>query len=71
MEVRPVVLAVTAIVGAAGRAEAVGGRASQDLLSAGSLLRLLLRGEPGRGDPPAGRRYWLRLDVYALAGVDR
>ena len=63
------VFAVAAVVRAAGGAEAVGRRASQDLLSAGPLLQLLL-GEAGRGDALPRRRNGFGLDVDALAGVD-
>ncbi|TNN44844.1 hypothetical protein EYF80_044962 [Liparis tanakae] len=75
VEVLPVVLAVAAVVRAAGGAEAVGGRPSQDLLSAGPLLLLLLlllllMGEARRGDALPRRRNGLGLDVDALAGVD-
>lgn len=64
------VLAVAAVVRAAGGAEAVGGRASQGLLPAGALLRLL-GGEAGGGDALPRRRVGLGLDVYVVAGVDR
>lgn len=64
------VLAVAAVVRAAGGTEAVGGRASQGLLAAGALLRLLW-GEAGGGDTLPGRRVGLGFDVYVVAGVDR
>lgn len=69
VEVWPVVLAVAAVIRATGGAEAVGRWTSQDFLSAGPLLQLL-RGEAGGGDTLPRRRIGLRLDVYALAGVD-
>ena len=69
VEVWPVVFAVTAVIRATGGAEAVGRWTSQDFLSAGPLLQLL-RGEAGGGDTLPRRRIGLRLDVYALAGVD-
>lgn len=70
VEVWPVVLAITAIIWATRRAEAVGRWTSQNFLSAGPLLRLLW-GEPRRGDALPWRWDRLRLDVYALAGADR
>lgn len=62
------VLAVGAVIRAAGGAEAVGRGTSQHLLSAGPLLRLL-RGETGRGDALPWWRIWLGFDVDVLAGV--
>lgn len=62
------VLAVGAIVRAAGGAEAVGGGAAEHLLPAGPLLRLL-RGEAGRGDALPRWRVGLGFDVDVLAGV--
>ena len=69
VEVGPVVLAITAVIWATGGAEAVGRWTSQNFLPAGPLLRLL-RGEARGGDTLPWRRNGLRLDVYALAGVD-
>lgn len=64
------VFAVAAVIRAAGGAEAVGGRASQGLLPARALLRLL-GGEAGGGDTLPWWRVGLGLDVYVVAGVDR
>lgn len=62
------VLAVTAIVRATGRAEAVNRRTSL-VLSIRHLLWLLM-GEARGGDTLPWWGNGLRLDVYALAGVD-
>lgn len=62
------VLAVGAVIRAAGGAEAVGRGPSEHLLSAGPLLGLL-RGEPGRGDALPRWRIGLGFDVDVLAGV--
>lgn len=70
VEVCPVVFAIAAVIRATGGAEAVGRWTSQNFLSAGPLLQLL-RGEARRCDTLPWWRNGLRLDVYALAGVDR
>lgn len=68
MEIGPVVLSVASVVGGAGGAEAVDGRAAH-VWTAGGRLLLLLR-KAGRGDALTWRRDGLGFNVDILAGVD-
>lgn len=67
MEIGPVILSVASIVGGAGGAEAVDGRAAHVWTAGG---RLLLLREAGRGDALTWRRDGLGFNVDILAGVD-
>ncbi len=74
VEIVPVILSVASIVGGAGGAEAVGGRAAHVGAAGGKLLLLklllLLGWEAGRGDALAWRRDGLGFNVDIMAGVD-
>lgn len=63
------ILSVASIVGGAGGAEAVDGRAAH-VWTAGGRLLLLLGREAGRGDALTWRRDGLGFNVDILAGVD-
>lgn len=70
VEVAARVLAVAAVVGAAGAAQAVD-RGAPQLLARRRRRRLrLLRREPGRGDAVPGRGDGFRFDVDVLVGVN-
>lgn len=72
MEIAAGILAVAAIVGAAGAAQAVD-RGAPQLLARRWWRRLrlwLLRREPGGGDAVPGRGDRFRFDVDVLVGVN-
>lgn len=67
----PVILSVASVVGGAGGAEAVDGRAAHVGAAGGKLLLLLLLGwEAGRSDALTWRRDGLGFNVDIMAGVD-
>lgn len=69
----PVILSVASVVGGAGGAEAVDGRAAHVGAAGGKLLLLLLLllgWEAGRSDALTWRRDGLGFNVDIMAGVD-